>query len=188
MKTATSQRSMTWYYKKMKEDPKPRKMPCQWLTDLRETAWVKCTDGGYRVPGDAPIVSGENTGVFSAEIDDEIVEFYESISVIFGSDLQGMSPEQRIDFWKRNRFTDDKLFIETLRESGLEGKDLNDAILQSNYRSDRKIIAPLERSISDPSDSFGGYFGYVHNLPSSLIEFMNGHSIQLSDSITPKML
>ena len=188
MKKASSQRSMTWYYKKKQEDPKPRKMPCQWLTDIRETAWVKCTDGGYRIPREAPIISGENSEIISAVINDDVVEFYSKIGVVFGSDLKGMSPEQRIDFWKREKFIDGDFFIKTLEDSGLEGEGLVNALLQSNFRTEGKKIAPIGRFITNPSSTFGGYFGVVEDLPGQVKKFMTKNSIQLPDSIIPHML
>jgi hypothetical protein len=181
-------RRMTWYYAGIKEDPKPRKEPCKWLIDLRETAWVKCTGGGgYRMPRDAPLGSGGNSEAIEADIDDEVVEFYSSINVTFGSDLKGMSPEQRIDFWKRERFIDDKFFIKTLEESGFEGDELANALLQSNFRT-QGGIAPLERFIVNCSSSFGGYFGSEEDLPSSVKQFLNKNAITLPDSITSPML
>ena len=134
MDKASSERRMTWYYRGKQDDPKPRKIPCQWLIDIRETPWVKCTDGVYRIPQDAPIGSGETSEIISAEINEEVVEFYTSINVIFGSDLKGMSPEQRIDLWKREKFVDGDFFIKTLEESGLEGEKLVNALLQSNSK------------------------------------------------------
>ena len=71
----------------------------------------------YRRPRDAPIVSGDNPDIISAEIDDKVVEFYSKLDVVFGSDLNGMSPSQRIDYWKSARVTDTDLFISTLVES-----------------------------------------------------------------------
>jgi len=188
MNKASSERRMTWYYKKKKNDPKPRKMPCQWLIDIRETPWVKCTDGVYRIPQDAPIGSGENSEIMSAEIDEKVVEFYASINVIFGSDLKGMSPEQRIDFWKREKFIDGDFFIKTLEDSGLEGGELVNALLQSNFRTQGKIIAPISRFITNPSSTFGGYFGVVEDLPDQVKRFMTKNAVQLPDSITPPML
>ena len=84
---AIKKRTMTWYFKKRKDDGESKLMSCKWLTDLRETAWVRCTDGKYRRPRDAPIVSGNNPDIISAEIDDKVVKFYSKLDVVFGSDL-----------------------------------------------------------------------------------------------------
>ena len=191
--TKIQKRGMTWYYdRKERKDPKPAKMPCKWLTDLLTTPWVKCTDGKgheeYRIPQDAPIGSGDDPNVIRADLDGEVVDFYASINVIFGSDLQGMNPLQRIDFWKRERVIDDKLFIKTLKESGLEGEEMATVLLQSNFRTEGKIIAPLRRFISNPSNHFGGYFGFVGDLPASIKQFLNDNDVQLPDSITPPMI
>ena len=188
MDKASSERRMTWYYRGKQDDPKPRKIPCQWLIDIRETPWVKCTDGVYRIPQDAPIGSGETSEIISAEINEEVVEFYTSINVIFGSDLKGMSPEQRIDFWKREKFVDGDFFIKTLEESGLEGEKLVNALLQSNFRTSGKNIAPIGRFITNPSNTFGGYFGHAEDLPDQVKSFMTKNAVQLPDSITPPML
>jgi hypothetical protein len=191
--TKIQKRGMTWYYaRKECKDPKPAKMPCKWLTDLLTTPWVKCTDGKgheeYRIPQDAPIGSGDDPNVIEAEIDEKVVEFYTSINVIFGSDLKGMSPEQRIDLWKREKFIDGDFFIKTLEDSGLEGGELVNALLQSNYRTQGKIIAPIGRHVTNPSSTFGGYFGVVEDLPDQVKRFMTKNAVQLPDSITPPML
>lgn len=184
---AIKKRTMTWYYKKGKDDGEIKSMPCKWLTDLRETAWVKCTDGKHRRPRDAPIVSGDNPDIVSAEIDDKVVEFYSKLDIVFGSDLNGMSPSQRIEYWKSEKVTDTDFFISTLVESGLKDEELKNALLDSNFRTEGKEIAPIRRFISNPKSSLGGYFGAAENLPQGVIKFMAKNSIELLDSITSIM-
>ena len=184
---AIKKRTMTWFYSGKKDDGENKLMPCKWLTDLRETAWVRCTDGEYRRPRDAPIVSGDNPDIISAEIDDKVVEFYSKLDVVFGSDLNGMSPSQRIDYWKSARVTDTDLFISTLVESGLKDEELKNALLDSNFRTEGKKIAPIRRFISNPKSSLGGYFGTAEDLPQEVIKFMKKNSIEFLESITSVM-
>ena len=181
-------RKMTWFNRKKQEDPGRRNRPCQWLIDLRETAWVKCTNGEYRKPEDAPIgYEGDSTTV-TAEIGEEIVKFYSKLNVTFGSDLKGMTLEHRIEYWKREKVVDPEFFIETLEESGIEGEELANVLLQSNFRTDKNFFAPLERFISNPSGSFGGYFGFAEDVPPPVRRLMEEKGIQFPDSITPPML
>jgi len=183
---AIKKRTMTWFYGGKKYDEN-KLSPCKWLTDLRETAWVRCTDGKYRSPRDAPIISGDNPDIISAEIDDKVVEFYSKLDVVFGSDLNGMSPSQRIEYWKSARVTDTDFFISTLNESGLTDEELKNALLDSNFRTEGNNIAPIRRFISNPKSSLGGYFGVAEHLPQVVRKFMAKNSIELLDSITSIM-
>ena len=85
------------------------------------------------------LVRGRLQKSFSAEINEEVVEFYTSINVIFGSDLKEC--RQNNESISGEKFVDGDFFIKTLEESGLEGEKLVNACsnrifkLRGKYRT-----------------------------------------------------
>ena len=156
-----------------------------WLSQLRTTSWVECSDGRYRIPSQAPLDDSENLSGYHAILEEQIVEFYKTLGLKFESSLEDLSSQECMEHWQHQQVQRPRFFMEKLMALEVSDEDKKQMVLNTIWPTAGDIFknTKLKNFVNNSTESLGGYIGNTEILDKELIEKLEKIGLRFEDMI-----
>ncbi len=168
----------------------PKKIPgtkeANWLTQLRDYEWVKCSDGIYRKPSNSP---PPGSGEPHAELDLDVIDFYSDIGIIFENSMDDLDPEQCLDLWTKQPVMREKLFLRKLDNLKMLEAEKLEILPRILWRTHGGYFphTPLSNFVHKPQSDLDGFIGDTGKIGEHVMEEFKKIGLQFPSRITPEL-